>query len=771
MYCMSKKALAFNWSGFVCLLMCMLLSGNVQAETPWLDSLYVRVADAEVLREPGKDAVVAFNLEVFRPVKEWNNNDTTLGPSDFVFGKPDKDLLDIFKDVTVSSLHSDVTTASSGALRLEGRFVLGKLQISLTEVEGSTQKLALPYREWVKLCKVELPLKNPNTVELGLVWDKLSTGLISNNVPILEVLMDDLDKIPDDFFNFEDYATSQTICSGEEFFLFAHAVSSPEDDLKCTWQYSVDNGTTFTSLNNYAPNWGNATGGAGYQYRIQGKYSDTLWLRNITANLSGITFKCLAERLNSSSEKRETPEMKLKVLPEVKVALEGYASLADFQANLGISGDTARRCPGETAKVRVAFYGAQNSSQISNLKNMGGKVYIAYRWIDELGGSGRDTLKVNMSEIAAQNISWNSGYVLTSDKMQLNLAVDGKYYIHKVWTDSCNMGTVLTNYDTVVVKQSSNVVYEFDPIDYIANSPAIDVTKDLDFNFTLITLKSPSIGTVLNDGFYDTQTNQVGTDTILYTYKSGGCEVTATRLIHVLSSKSVAIKVFLEGPYIASADSMRCINEGYFNSTTNEYLSPYKDNKTCSKPLPSFDRKICDWIYVEVWDYPPKGASLSDTKKGQLMDATSAFLLSDGTVASLDGKEYLSFDKLPGNKYYILVKHRNHMDVLSAQEVLFTNGTKPTDKNTIDFTQKMENAFDISGSTSQQPPLKNLSGKCAMYGGYLSGIGRITVNDLKKVILGVSKAGYLVEDLNFDGRVNFMDQKMVNTNLSIYIKY
>lgn len=770
MYCMSKKALAFNWSGFVCLLMCMLLSGNVQAETPWLDSLYVRVADAEVLRPSGGDAVVVFNLEVFRPVKEWNNNDTTLGPSDFVFGKPDKDLLDIFKDVTVSSLHSDVTTASSGALRLEGRFVLGKLQISLTEVEGSTQKLALPYREWVQLCRVELPLYNPNTVELGLVWDKLSTGLISSNVPILEVLMDDLDKIPDDFFNFEDYATSQTICSGEEFFLFAHAVSSPEDDLKCTWQYSSDNGTTFTSLNNYAPNWGNATGGAGFQYRIQGKYSDTLWLRNITTNLSGITFKCVAERISSSSEKRETPEMKLKVLPEVKVALEGYASLADFQANLGISGDTARRCPGEKAKVRVAFYGIQNPSQLSNLKNMGGKVYIAYRWIDELGGSGRDTLKVDMTDVAAQNVQWNSGSVVTSDKLQLNLSEDGKYYIHKVWTDSCSMGTVLTNYDTVIVKQSSNVVYEFDPIDYIAGSGEIDITDGLGITFNYVELKSPSLGVLWENNIYNAPENSVGTDTLMYFYNSGGCTVTAIRQVNVVSSKYVAIKVLLEGPYIAKADSMRCIHESYFPTIGENLVSPYVDGKSLPKPMPKFNRGIVDWIYVEVWDYPPNGIGFGDTKKGQLIDSTSALLLSDGSIAGLDGNEYVSFEHLKEDSYYVVVRHRNHMAVMSAKKVAFTSGAI-TIANTIDFTQKMENAYDNSGITTTQTPLKMINGKCVMYGGETNGDGMITGVDVKICIKYFLTIGYNAADISMDGQVNAVDRALIRKNNGIYRKF
>lgn len=762
---MSRKPLAMGRFGFISLLICMLLSGKTQAQTVWLDSLYVRVADAKVLRPTGGDAVVTFDLEVFRPVKVWNNNDTTLGASDFVFGKEEMDLTGIFRDVHASPLHAGITLGTGGALKLESRFVLGKLQLSLTEVKGSSQSVALPYREWVKLCHVELPLKNPATVELGLVWDKTSTGLITKNIPILEVLMDDLEKIPDKLLTFEDYAASRTICSGEEFFLFAHAVSSGTS-LKCTWQYSVNGGTTFTEIP-YASDWGKAPGSAAFHYRTRGEHSDTLWLRGINSPLNGIIFKCVAEDPTVSTDKRETPDMQLNVLPEIKVALEDYTSLVDFEAGLGHSGDTVRRCPGESAKVRVAFYGIENVSQKNSLTGMGGRVYIAYSWIDQLGGDGNDTLKVNMSDIGTQSVAWSSGFVLTSDKLQLELEEDGKYYIHKVWTDSCSLGTVLTAYDTVVVRQSSNVVYEFDPIEYVAGSGGIDITQGLGINFTSKVVKSPAVGGILGDIY---AADQVGTDTILYTYKSGGCEITATRVVHVVSTKSVAIKVLLEGPYIAKLDSMRCIHESYFSSIGESYISPYADRKRCPKPFPQFDRGIVDWIYVEVWDYPPNGIGFGDSKKGQLIDSTSALLLSDGTVAGVDGNKYISFEHLKENQYYVIIKHRNHMSVMSAEKVTFTGGSI-TEANRIDFTQKMEKAFDNAGAFSDQTPLKVINGKCLMYGGELNGDGLITGADSQIFFTQVFSIGYNTADISLDSQVNAVDQAFIEDNNGVYRKF
>lgn len=766
---MSKCLLSVNRVGLSCLLLCLLLSVKAQAQTSWLDSLYVRVGNAEVQRPSVGSAVVAFDIEVFRPVKEWNKNDTTLGASDFVFGKSGFDVNDVFSGVRVSSLHSNI--GAGKALTLSCRMVLGKLQISLSEGSGSSPKVQLPYREWVKLCRVELPLKDPATVELGLKWDVTSTGLItSGNIPILESLQDDLDKIPDKILTFEDYASSQSVCSGEEFFLFAHAVSSGTG-LSCTWHYSVDNGTTFTALDGNAADWSGSAGSAAFQYKVRGEHADTLWLQGITAHLSGIIFKCVAEDPTVTAEKRETPGMVLRVLPEVQVALEGYASLAEFQSNLGISGDTARRCPGEKARVRVAFYGIENSSQLNDLKGMGGSVHIAYRWVNKLGGDGRDTLTVKMTDIATQTMNWHSSVVVTSDKLQLELEEDGKYYIHKVWTDSCTAGTVLTAYDTVIVKQNSNVSYEFDPIDYVAGSGDIIVTEGLSTVFTLIELRpqNPVVGSVFGQK-YSAPAGKVGTDTLVYHYNSDGCTVTAVRKVNVTSGKHVAIKVLLQGSYSTRADTMRCIHETYFPIIVDNYMSPYADKKQHAKPFPKFDRGIADWIYVEVWDYPPNGTGFGDTRKGQLVDSTSALLLSDGTVAGLDGKKYVTFNHLKDNDYYVLIKHRNHLPVLSAKPVTFTAGTI-TAANTIDFTQAMENAFDNARPTSKQDPLKMINGRCAMYAGELNGDGMIGGGDLQIFLFNKSIIGYNIADVSFDSQVNGVDKTSIKDNKSIYRKF
>lgn len=744
----------------------------------WKDSLYVRLGDPQVDRT-GSDAVLTFDLEVYRPVDKWDKDDYALGASDFYLGRKDMDMSAIFKNLKVESLNPEITNGSVGALHLSGRMVLGNLHISLTPNVGVKSKLEIPYQKWLKLCKVRLTLVNPSIVEIGLVWNRTATGLITRgNIPILEVLKDDLEKIPDKVLTFTDYSSSQKICEGEEVLLYAKAASSG-NALTYKWQEKfgtgwVDIPDTQAGQKGHTDEWAGAPTSTAYQYQLRGADRDTLVVRGITGAQSGLAFRCTAEDLSlgttPTENYRETPDMVVTVFPKVQVALEGYANVSDYRKHLKQPNDIIEHCPGSSVKARVVFYGFTTGTELQNLGSMGGNLYVEYGWIDAVGSIGRDTLKVKVSDVGSQL----ANEVVSSDKMELNLSDDGKYYIRQVWTDSCSKGEVLSAYDTVIVRTRGSVAYTFDPITYVAGSGGYDVVKelekDLGITFTTVELLGTPLGSVVNSQ-YECMKGKVGTDTLLYTYEQGECSMTAKRLIHVISSKSVAIRVFLEGPYNSKADSMSCIPEVYFPSTLSNYKSPYPDQVRIPKPFPAFDHKVVDWIYVEAWDYPPNGKNYTDSKRGHRMDSTSALLLSDGTIAGINGNKYVSFDHLTGDEYYIIIKHRNHLSVMSAKPIQFFSTGTPKTVNTIDFTAKMENAFDIEGAASQKPPMKSVAGRCVLYAGEVVDDRMITASDAKAIISGKGAYGYRKEDLNFDCFVASWDQQMGTNNHSVYVKY
>ena len=114
----------------------------------------------------------------------------------------------------------------------------------------------------------------------------------------------------------------------------------------------------------------------------------------------------------------------------------------------------------------------------------------------------------------------------------------------------------------------------------------------------------------------------------------------------------VKAKVFLEGPYQAG---------GYMTAAlkTQGYLpnkSPYSDHRSVSV-IPN---DIVDWIYV----------GLRSEASGPLISARSFFLKDDGNIVDLDGSTTeLFYDGITPGYYYLVIQHRNHAEIMSAESL------------------------------------------------------------------------------------------------------
>ncbi len=155
-----------------------------------------------------------------------------------------------------------------------------------------------------------------------------------------------------------------------------------------------------------------------------------------------------------------------------------------------------------------------------------------------------------------------------------------------------------------------------------------------------------------------------------------------------------------------------------------------------------------DWVLVEL-----RPADAPDS-----IAATKAALLQrDGDVRDLDGISYVRFKHVAGGNYYVAVRHRNHLGVMTAHPYLLTPQV-----TRIDFTDP---ATATMGNNAQA----YYKGKMAMWPGDLNGDTRVIYqgpsNDVnaifQKVILDPSNTqflanfivpGYLESDFNLDGQ-------------------
>ncbi|MBK8701034.1 MAG: hypothetical protein IPN29_16450 [Saprospiraceae bacterium] len=100
--------------------------------------------------------------------------------------------------------------------------------------------------------------------------------------------------------------------------------------------------------------------------------------------------------------------------------------------------------------------------------------------------------------------------------------------------------------------------------------------------------------------------------------------------------------------------------------------------------LTTGDNAIVDWVFVELRDK-------QDAKK--IISTRSALLQRDGDIVDLDGVSALAFPNTPYDAYYVAVKHRSHLGVMTASAISFQNLS-----SVIDFTLPGTPTFDFGNT-------------------------------------------------------------------------
>ena len=123
---------------------------------------------------------------------------------------------------------------------------------------------------------------------------------------------------------------------------------------------------------------------------------------------------------------------------------------------------------------------------------------------------------------------------------------------------------------------------------------------------------------------------------------------------------TVSARILLQGPYLENTGAMT----GVLTSSLIPLMEPYGTGNgelttlavLDSPPLPQ--EKIQDWVLME----------LRDTETN-IVARRAALLQRDGDVVDVDGISPVRFERVPPGDYYILIKHRNHLNVMTAGKV------------------------------------------------------------------------------------------------------
>ncbi|NQT27618.1 S8 family serine peptidase [candidate division KSB1 bacterium] len=193
----------------------------------------------------------------------------------------------------------------------------------------------------------------------------------------------------------------------------------------------------------------------------------------------------------------------------------------------------------------------------------------------------------------------------------------------------------------------------------------------------------------------------------------------------------VETKIWLEGPYDSSTQQMttELWNTGFIPLT-----SPYSADPVSVGSIPS---NTVDWVLLQ----------LRTQATGSLLESRSAFLRNDGRIVSESGAQQVPFS-LSSNPYYVVVRHRNHLDLMSGSAIPLSSGTS--------------SLTDLSSNqnTVYNQGVKLLdTGKYGMYSGDANGDGQIKTDDKNDVWWDeLGRGGYFNGDMNLDSQVKTDDK-------------
>ncbi len=211
--------------------------------------------------------------------------------------------------------------------------------------------------------------------------------------------------------------------------------------------------------------------------------------------------------------------------------------------------------------------------------------------------------------------------------------------------------------------------------------------------------------------------------------------------------------VFLQGallnPNVGEENLMR---DDLRESDYIPLTSPYTDGLTAQSSVFSVTgaNAIVDWVYVELRD---------ETLNTTVVASQSALIQRDGDVVDVDGMSDIKFN-VPFGNYFVVIKHRNHLSVMTAATISLSSTTE-----IVDFTNSNNQiTFGSNGQTVFGMP-NNI---VAMWTGNINGDTVVqysgTTPDTPSILSEVlndpgnflnfptyALAGYNIHDINMDG--------------------
>jgi hypothetical protein len=206
----------------------------------------------------------------------------------------------------------------------------------------------------------------------------------------------------------------------------------------------------------------------------------------------------------------------------------------------------------------------------------------------------------------------------------------------------------------------------------------------------------------------------------------------------VITGTFFNLKVFLEGPY-NGATMNTYLNQFGFIPLAHPYSGDpwYYAGTESVTAMPNAN--VVDWVLVEIRE---TAGDVTTATSATIVARKAAFLLDDGSVVALDGESDLLFPTAFSDNVYVVIYHRNHIRVMSANALTASGGVY-----VYDFTDALSKAFD-----SQHKEIG--SGVYGMYCADIDNDGEVFSGDISLFLNAYPVFNvYDNSDLDLDGEV------------------
>lgn len=220
------------------------------------------------------------------------------------------------------------------------------------------------------------------------------------------------------------------------------------------------------------------------------------------------------------------------------------------------------------------------------------------------------------------------------------------------------------------------------------------------------------------------------------TYDIGAFGIVASSQSNILTG----LKVFIEAAFLNGSMNSTFSTLNLLPTQQPYNTSPWNINDNNS--ISSLDTTFVDWVLIQL---RADSSTTNYSKPG--------ILASNGFVVNTDGSPF-RFSSINSGEYYIVIRHRNHLDIMSSEKVFVQNNTKIL----YDFTTGLDKIWGTNSLVEVE------SGKFAMIAGDGDANGVVNVLDFSTVANNILFYGYSQGDIDMNGVINVLDYAFISRN-------